>query len=236
MVTLTYQERFRTAKGVFDAFVNRILFDMQTRGVFDELLSPLFIGKESNVFIASRGDDQIIVKIYRLQNCDFKKMYDYIRIDKRYESLKRNRRQIIFAWTKREFTNLIKAYNAGVRVPEVITFKHNVLIEEMIGSDTPALRLKDCELSNPKELFEEVVAQMKLLYQKANLVHGDLSEFNILYNEEKPVFIDFSQSTLISSQNSKMLLQRDIRNIVRFAKKHGILLNEEKVYKEITGI
>ena len=97
MTTFTYQERFRTAKGVFDENTERTIFKLQSQELFDELVSPLEVGKESNVFIASKDDKKVIVKIYRVQNADFKRMYDYIRKDSRYEGLKNHRRQIIFA-------------------------------------------------------------------------------------------------------------------------------------------
>ena len=73
---------------------------------------------------------------------------------------------------------------------------------------------------------------MKKLH-KANLVHGDLSEFNILNNNENPIFIDFSQCTTLNSGNAMELFYRDIRNIVRFYKKLKIELDEDKIKKEI---
>src|SRR3989344_8424598 len=71
MTTLTSQERFKTEKGVFDEFTHRNLFELESRGAFDKLLSPYKIGKESNVFIAQRKYKKCIAKIYRLQNGDF---------------------------------------------------------------------------------------------------------------------------------------------------------------------
>ena len=63
MVTRTSQERFRTDKGVFDAFTNKNLYELKKRGYFDELESPIFVGKESNVFSAKRGKKKVIIKI-----------------------------------------------------------------------------------------------------------------------------------------------------------------------------
>src|SRR3989344_3667387 len=117
MTTLTSQERFKTEKGVFDEFTHRNLFELESRGVFDKLLSPYKIGKESNVFIAQRKNKKCIVKIYRQQNYDFKRMYKYIRVDPRYEYLMQRRREIIFAWTQREYKNLLRAQKAGIHAP-----------------------------------------------------------------------------------------------------------------------
>ena len=233
MVTLKYQERFKTIKGVFDEFTNRTLFKIQKKNAFDQLLSPFSIGKESNVFLAKKGETKVIVKIYRVQNCDFKRMYDYIKQDPRYEFIKKKSRQIIFAWVQREYKNLLKAEKAKVNVPKVLAWKNHILVEEMIGQDMPAPKLKDSIPAYPYQFLEEILGEMKQLY-KEGLVHGDLSPFNILNNQEKPVFIDFSQATLVKSRNSTDLLNRDIKNVLNFFKKLGIEENTEKVFKKIT--
>lgn len=74
---------------------------------------------------------------------------------------------------------------------------------------------------------------MKLLYQKAKLVHGDLSEFNILNFNENPVLIDLSHSTPVKSAAAEELLNRDIANICRYFKKIGLELKEEDVSRRI---
>lgn len=233
MVTLTYQERFRTLQGVFDEFTNRNLFELQSRGVFDDLISPIKVGKESNVFIAKSGKKKIIVKIYRVQNCDFKRMFHYIREDPRYEYLKHHRREIIFAWVQREYKNLLKAKEAGILCPAPLGWKAHILIEEMIGP--PSLPMKDTIPKHPREFLTAIIQEMRKLYQ-AKLVHGDLSSFNILNHREKPYLIDFSQGTLTKTDSSSELLQRDIKNVLQFFSKLGVQEDAEKVFKEITDI
>jgi RIO kinase 1 len=233
MVTLTYQERFRTAKGVFDEFTNRTLFELQSRGAFDALESPLSVGKESNVFIGVKGEDKVIIKIYRMQNCDFNIMYSYIRKDPRYEFLKKHRRQIILAWTQREYKNLLRAEKFKVRSPEAFACRNHIIVEEFIGDEEPALPLKDQYPTEPKKFFNDIIKQMKTLYQ-GGLIHGDLSSFNILNYNDKPVLIDFSQSTMVKTPNSEELLERDIKNILHFFKKFGINEEKEQVLKKIT--
>jgi len=233
MVTLTYQERFKTLKGVFDEFTHRNLFTLQSKGVFEELVLPLKVGKESNVFVAKKGEKKIIVKIYRVQNADFKRMYDYIRKDPRYAFLRNKRREIIFSWTQREYKNLLRAEKAGVRAPKALSWKYNILVEEFIGNGEPALPLKDNPPNYPYQFFEDIVAEMKKMYQ-AGLIHGDLSAFNILNHNDKPVLIDFSQATLVKTPNSEELLYRDIKNILQFFKKLNVNEDLEKIYKKIT--
>jgi len=235
MATFTYQERFRTAKGVFDEFTQRHLFELQSREVFDELVSPIEVGKESNVFIAAKGKEKVIVKIYRVQNCDFKRMYDYIRKDPRYEHLRKHRREIIFAWVQREYANLLRAQEAGVATPVPIAWRNHILVESLIGDKDPAPQLKDAPPAVPEKFFGEVVENMRKLYQKG-LIHGDLSAFNILNWKEKPYLIDFSQSTLTKTPNWEELLFRDVKNMVRFFLKLGVKTSKEELLESIRKV
>jgi len=230
MTTFTYQERFKTLSGVFDEFTNRNLFELQSHGYFDELISPLFVGKESNVFLAKQEDKIVIVKIYRIQNCDFNIMFSYIKQDIRYQHLNKHRRQIILAWVQREYRNLIKAEHARINSPKSIAIKNNVIVEEMIGA--PAPQLKDAVPDHPEEFLNEIIVQVRRLY-KFGLIHGDLSAFNILNFNEKPYLIDFSQSTLIKTPNSEELLERDIKNVLQFFKKVGIKRDLQEVLGKI---
>ena len=129
-------EKFKIYKNVFDGFTLRTLFKLSTEGHFDELLSPLMIGKESNVFLASSHhdeDDVVIVKIYRLHSCNFNKMYSYIKTDPRFQEIKNQKRQVIFKWVQREYRNLLIA-REKISVPNVIAFMNNVLVMESIGN------------------------------------------------------------------------------------------------------
>ena len=227
------KEKWKVYKNVFDEFTLRTLFKLSTQGHYKDLESPICIGKEANVFTAkTEAGDRVIVKIYRLESCDFNKMYDYIKYDPRYQHLRKQRRKIIFAWTQREYRNLLKAREAGVKVPKPIAFLNNVLIEEFVGNNQPAQKLKDLEPKDKKKFAKETVSNMKKLF-KAKLVHGDLSEFNILNHNNQPVFIDFSQCSPIKSPLAKELLDRDIKNIVRFFNKKGLKLKEKNIKKQI---
>ena len=230
------REEFKTMHDVFDGFTNRTLYKLITQGHFEGLESPISIGKESNVFSAIKKDgSRVMVKIYRLETCDFNRMYDYIKDDPRFIDMKKGKRNIIFSWVQREYRNLLKARQANVSVPTPFTFSKNVLVLEFIGDDeTFAPKLKDAIPKNPKEFFEKIIANMKRLH-KAGFVHADLSAFNILNCNEKPVFIDFSQCITLDSSRSKEYLERDIRNICNFFKKIGLKADEAKVKMQITG-
>jgi RIO kinase 1 len=227
------REEWKVYKNVFDEFTIRHIFKLITQGIIEGLESPIKIGKEANVFSAVKKDGtKVIVKIYRLHTCNFNKMYDYIRQDPRFANLKKKRREVIFAWVQREHRNLSKARAAGIRVPTPLANLYNILVLEFIGDDVVAMQAKDDMPEDINGFFKDVVASMKKLH-KAGLVHGDLSEFNILNYRGKPVFIDFSQSTMSESPNYRELLERDVRNICKFFRKYGVKADEEKVMKEI---
>jgi len=228
------KEEFKTWGNVFDQFTQRTVYKLITQGHFEGLESPISIGKESNVFSALRKDNtRVIVKIYRLEACDFNRMYDYIKDDPRFVNLKKGKRNIIFKWVQREYRNLLKAREANVSVPMPIAFSNNVLVLEFIGDNNViAPKLKDALPKNPKDFFEKVILNIKKLYQ-AGMVHADLSAFNILNYNEKPFFIDFSQSTTLEGSRAKEYLERDIKNICNFFKKIGLDAKEAKVKQQI---
>ncbi len=218
---------FKVYGNVFDNFTNLTLAKLKDKGIFSELVSPIFVGKESNVFSASSERGKVIVKIYRLENCNFNQMYDYIKYDERYTGLRKNRRRIIFAWTQREYRNLHIAREAGVRVPTPLAFSNNVLVLEHIGDSAAAPQLKDKYPADPKKFFDEIISFVKRMY-KASLVHGDLSCYNILNLDDKPVFIDFSQATTTENPRAEEYLVRDVHNICTFFLKLGVKCDEEK--------
>ena len=228
-----HREEYKTLKNVFDLFTEKNLFKLISQGYIDGLHSPLSIGKESNVFTAKKDGEIRIVKIYRLQTCDFNRMYDYIKVDPRYSALSSKRRDVIFAWAHREYRNLLKAREAEVRVPTPYAVLQNILVIEFIGDEDGAARkLKDVKPAEPEKFFKETVEQIRKLY-KAGLVHADLSGFNILNFNEKPVLIDMSQTTPLDDANAREYLKRDVHNICTLFKKWGVKADEEEVMKKV---
>ena len=110
---------------------------------------------------------------------------------------------------------------------------------EYIGFESiPAPLLKD--IRNPNDsvnLFSEILIFIKDLYQKAKLVHGDLSEFNILYHNQKPVIIDVSQAVSTQHPKAEVYLARDIKNIFNFFSKLGINTSDpEDFYYDVIKV
>ncbi|MBS3112868.1 serine protein kinase RIO [Candidatus Woesearchaeota archaeon] len=227
------KEIWKTYQGVFDQFTNRTLFKLASQGHFLELKSPISIGKESHLFTATTNSGEFVaIKIHRLETSDFNSMYNYIRVDPRYNWLRKHQRKIIFAWTQREFRNLLLAREAGVSIPKPIAVKENILIMEFIGNKESAPQLKNQFPKKPKLFLDLIIKNMKKMYE-ADFVHGDLSDFNILNYNEKPVLIDFSQATNMSAPNGEELFERDIKNISNFFSKQGLNITPSKLREKI---
>ena len=226
------REKFKTYEGVFDAFTNRTLFKLISQGHFEGIIGPISIGKEANVFSAQTLDGKVAIKIYRLENCDFNRMYEYIRYDPEFMSIKKQRRKVVFAWAQREFHNLIKARKLGIRVPKPITCMNNVLVMEFIGKEEAAKKLKDHIPKDLEDFYKKTLKYMKIIHDN-NLVHSDLSAYNILNFNEDPIFIDLSQLMPLDVPCAEDHENRDIKNVANFFKKYGFDTDGERLKKEL---
>ena len=230
------REKFKTYGNVFDNFTVASLKRLIGQGHFTGLESPVSMGKEANIFTGRGKEGVVAVKIYRLEACDFNRMYDYLKFDVRYPSIKKGKRNIVFTWTQREYRNLLNAREGNVTVPKPITRINNVLVSEFIGNaDTgePAMKVKQHLPADAGDFFEQVIDNMRKLFQ-AGLVHGDLSEYNILNLDNKAIFIDFSQSSSVKSSNAAELLHRDAHNIAKFFQKLGVKTDEKAIRDRVT--
>ncbi|MHC1635891.1 MAG: serine protein kinase RIO [Candidatus Methanospirareceae archaeon] len=235
---------------VFDIPTLKTLYKLSKRGIIKALGGPISTGKEAVVFHAIGGEGggkeggevELAVKIYKISTSNFNAMLDYIISDKRFENVKRDRKSIIFAWAHKEMRNLKRAFESGVSVPKPIACEKNVLVMQFIGEDgVAAPKLKDIPLEeldvDIEDLFFRILSYMKILYNKAKIVHADLSEFNILLDFSDdgvtPVIIDMGQSVLVDHPNAEEFLKKDVRNVVQFFNKFGLDFSEEEVLKEI---
>ncbi|AKB12997.1 MAG TPA: serine protein kinase RIO [Methanosarcina thermophila] len=231
-------ERLKVEENVFDVPTLKILYTLSNKGIIKAMGGAISTGKEANVFYAEGPDKELAVKIYRIASSTFKAMDAYIMKDPRFTNIRNNKRDIIFAWTRKEFQNLKRAKNAGVRVPEPVIAEKNILIMEFMGEKErpyPLLKNTYLEDDEAKLIFDTVVEYMRLLYKKANLVHADLSEYNILIDPKDltPIFIDMGQSVTLEHPNSREFLYRDVQNILRFFSRYGIKDKPEELLKKI---
>lgn len=210
---------FQDEKNLFDEYTVKLINKLITQHVFDEILSEISVGKEAVVYKARQKEDVIALKIFRVKSCNFNKMYEYISQDHRFSIVLKNRRKIILEWVKREFKNQLLAYQHNVSVPRPIVHREYVIAMEFIGDEFPARQLKNKHPDDPEKFYNEIIENYKRLVLDAKIVHGDLSEFNILNYNEHPVFIDFSQGTDVASTLGIQLLRRDLEKIGNFFKK-----------------
>ncbi|MCX8179129.1 MAG: serine protein kinase RIO [Candidatus Aenigmarchaeota archaeon] len=224
------KEIYKIERGVFDKPTLMTIYELMNKGYLKKVTSVIKEGKESVIFLG-KSDENVAIKIYRTHAIDFKTMWQYLIGDPRFTKIRKNRIHIAYQWCLREYKNLLTAYEAKVNCPKPIIAKNNVLLMQFIGeNDTPAPRLIDVGAKKKDYLF--ILKNIERLLS-ANLVHGDLSAYNILYHKE-PVLIDFSQATTLKNNIALELLKRDIENINSYFKKIGIKVKDsEKLYERL---
>ncbi|MCW3997504.1 MAG: serine protein kinase RIO [Candidatus Bathyarchaeota archaeon] len=228
-----------TVEEVFDNATFMVIYALLKKGILDELNGVVNAGKESRVYWGKdpEGKD-LAVKIYLTSSAEFKKgMLKYIQGDYRFKRIKRDTKSLIFTWAQKEYRNLEQAYRAKVRVPKPIAIKNNVLVMEFIGEEgVNAPSLKKYQPENPDKIYNTVLLYIRRLYQKADLVHGDLSEYNIMIWKNKPVIFDVSQAVPSTHPLAKFLLNRDLKNINRFFKSLGVnVCSVDETFKKVVN-
>jgi RIO kinase 1 len=231
-------EDYDVFDNVFDIPTLMTINELRSDGILQYIKSSLAAGKESKVYLAIASDGSLLtVKIYLTVSAEFKKRMQYIAGDPRFSDLKRGSRSLIMTWARKEFKNLQTAHAVGVRVPLPIAVKKNVLVMEFIGDDegNPMPTLVNAEEITLKD-YQQVIEQMTMLYQKAKLVHADLSEYNIFKTDLGTMLFDFGSAVDIQHPNAKQFLFRDVLNVNRFFEKRGIeILNTAEVVEKIRG-
>lgn len=231
-------EARRTASEIFDESTLMTLYKMLSDGVLDTLEFPISTGKEANVFRGTRGGGLVAVKIYRVATATFHSFAKYITGDPRFRGVSRDRRALISTWARKEYKNLARMRGAGVRVPEPFACRGNVLAMEYIGSEERAApMLRELELSPPelRRVREVVLEYIYLAHSRAHLVHGDLSEYNILLNDGEAVLIDLGQAVVLEHPMARELLSRDLRNIALYFSRRGAPLDWRGALERITS-
>lgn len=196
-------------------------------GLIDDVMRQLMSGKEATVYVVRCGDEVRCAKVYKEANKrSFRQSVDYTEGRKVKNSRqgramakgsKFGRESQEAAWQSAEVDALYRLANAGVRVPEPYNFYEGVLLMELVtdAHGNAAPRLNDVEFSaedariHHASLLKEVVRMLC-----AGIVHGDLSEFNILMAEDGPVIIDLPQAVDAAGNNhASTMLERDVGNL-----------------------
>jgi RIO kinase 2 len=174
---------------------------------------PLGVGKESDVYDAlTSNNERVAVKFHRLGRTSFKQT-------RRVRGYIADRRHISWLYQSRlaaekEFEALNLVYPCGVAVPKPVSHNRHVVVMGMIEG-VELYRVP--ELPEPDKVLDEILVNVKQAYQKAGVIHADLSEFNVILKPDFHVLIiDWPQFVKKDHPNAEMLLDRDIRNVLRF--------------------
>lgn len=219
-------------------------------GLVDEVLRQLMSGKEATVYIVRCGSEIRCAKIYKeASKRSFKQAVQYqegrkVRNSRRARAMEKGskfgRDQQEQAWHNAEVDALYRLADAGVRVPQPYGCFDGVLLMELITDEDGqvAPRLNDVSMSAELAL-EDHATVMKYVMQMlcAGLVHGDLSEFNVLVDEYGPVIIDLPQAVDAAGNNhAKWMLERDVNSITDYYAQFAPQLKGSQYAKEIWAL
>jgi len=227
------KEEYKVRNEVFDRSTIKVL-DKFRKEYYEEMEDCISTGKEANVFKATTKKGFVAIKIFRTYTSSFDNMNDYITGDPRFTSVKRKKHDLVYQWCKKEFRNLSKAYELGIFVPRPFVCLKNVIIMEFIGDNgVAAPLLKDVRLDNYQKMYDEIIKIMVKLFNEANLIHADLSEFNILYYNKRPIIIDMAQSVLKEHPKSMYFLKKDLENINNYFKRKCKIIEWDDFIKKL---
>ena len=231
-------------------FENSDLNELSKQGFLDELICGIKTGKEASVFLGTNPDGFVAVKVYTdLRVRSFKRDASYrqgrfigdSRIEKAIEQGSQkglDAHQIL--WVQEEFRQMQHLYEHGVKVPKAIAVNGISLVMEFIGDESgnPAPRISDMKMEKDEaaEAFKQSVQNLKLIVRSGR-VHGDYSTFNILWQDEQAVVIDFPQVIEFKNNpNAGTFLERDVRSLCKSFRKQGVIADEGKVLREVRTV
>ena len=243
-----------TSEQVLDPRTRMILLQMINRNVVSEVNGCLSTGKEANVYHALSSPEESsdillhrAIKVYKTSILVFKDRDKYVSGEYRFRQgySKSNNRAMVKVWAEKEMRNLKRIYASGIPCPEPIYLRLHVLVMGFLGDrhGVPAPRLKDVILegidieSRWQSLYLQLLGYMRIMYQTCHLVHADLSEYNILYHQDKLWIIDVSQSVEHDHPRSLEFLRMDIKNVTDFFRRNGVdTLSERTTFGFVTAV
>jgi RIO kinase 1 len=238
-----------TSEQVLDPRTRMILFKLLSRGFLEKIDGCLSTGKEANVYYAKAGKQvttswksptscndetqeipvtEYAIKIYKTSILVFKDRDKYVSGEHRWRKgyCKSNPRKMVKVWAEKEMRNYRRIHQAGIPTPQPVLLKSHVLLMEFLGKDGwPSPRLKDVVLSEKRlrEAYVQTVRIMRHMYHRCKLVHGDLSEYNLLWHDNQVYVIDVSQSVETDHPSALDFLRKDASNVNDFFRKVGRL-------------
>ncbi|MED5611988.1 MULTISPECIES: PA4780 family RIO1-like protein kinase [Pseudomonas] len=219
-------------------------------GLVDEVLRPLMSGKEAAVYVVRCGEQLRCAKVYKEANKrSFRQAAEYqegrkVRNSRQARAMAKGsrygRREQEEAWQNAEVAALFRLAGAGVRVPKPYDFLDGVLLMEMVADEDgdAAPRLNDVVLEpeQAREYHDFLIRQIVMMLC-AGLVHGDLSEFNVLLGPDGPVIIDLPQAVDAAANNHAFrMLERDVGNMAAYFGQFAPELKDTRYAKEMWAL
>jgi RIO kinase 1 len=219
-------------------------------GLVDAVMRQLMSGKEAMIFVVRCGGDMRCAKVYKEANLrSFRQSVDYtegrkVKNSRRARAMEKGsrygRKAKEEAWQSTEVDALYRLAAAGVRVPRPYDFVDGVLLMELVtdGEGHPAPRLNDVVLT-PEQAreFHGTLVREVVRMLCAGVVHGDLSEYNVLLGGEGPVIIDLPQAVdAAGNAHASGMLERDVGNLTRYFGRFAPELLRTEYAKEIWSL
>ncbi|MEZ0394030.1 MAG: serine protein kinase RIO [Desulfurococcaceae archaeon] len=239
------RDLFKVVEEVFDRQTLLTLVDLMRRKVVKSISGVVSTGKEARVYYGQGFDGTpLAIKIYYVSTADFKRgRLKYIAGDPRFKGLKpSSTRKLVYLWAAKEYGNLKRMYESGVKVPRPIAYMNNVLVMEFVGEDGlryPLLRECYKELTEAEiaSIYELVLEEVDKIVCKARLVHGDLSEYNVIVKPTIDIaIIDVGQAVSVTHPQAPQMLMRDLENLTRFFREEAGLRDLQDPLKIYEGL
>ncbi|GAB5362313.1 hypothetical protein AAMO2058_000786300 [Amorphochlora amoebiformis] len=236
----------RTSDHSLDARTVDMLLSLRNKGIFYSLEGNIKTGKESCVFLgqSTLSNQYVALKVYRTSVISFKRKKQYMIGDHRLGGAvkTKNKVKIIKMWAEKEFRNLMRMQKAKVPCPVPLGIKGHVLAMEFLGNTDGEMTsisppLKEVHLS-PEDLqyiYVDVIISMWRMFCRAGIVHGDLSEFNIIFHNGRAYIIDVGQAVLLTHPMAFEFLRRDVQTVNRFFQSRNVpTLTDKELFLLVT--
>ncbi len=232
---IRYRGNYTGYRLTFMGYDALALHTLAKRGIIEGVSpTPIGVGKESDVYAGDAvGDGKVVLKFHRLGRTSFRQI-------RRFRAWIGDRRHITWLYESRlsahtEYKALVLAYNAGVDVPRPITVNRHAVVMSYIDG----VQLSEVgNVDDPEDLYWGIIEGVRKLFADVGIVHGDLSEFNIMIDLDsgRPYIIDWPQWIPRNAPGALESLRRDITNVTRyFMKRFRLDVDVDEVYNYVVS-